>query len=125
MRLLDGFNGYKDENIINMDESVVLCSSLGPKWENQELTGQQVKNAKERITVVSYISRSGNVPFSPLLLVRHFPIEHGDNNMNDWQVGNECGRYMPKYRIARNQNAWMTKNVFENEMEFINLICTL
>ena len=107
-----------------MDESAFYPSRVGNysfSKRNGEPVGRKLYsdlNPKERITCVSYISRDGNIAWSPSFILRHFP--RGMKKMDDWAELGSTGRFFEDHRTFRNPKGWMVKCVFKKEMEMLN-----
>ena len=126
LRILAACVGYINANIWNCDEAGFFTdqvSGYSYSTTNGNPIGRQLNNdlnSKTRITTMHYISRDGKIAWAPSFILKNFPREF--KQKNDWisPDGKSAGRFCNEYRVFRNSRAWMTKTVFQKEMELLN-----
>ena len=124
VRILAACVGYTDENIWNCDEAGFFTnqvSNYSYSTTNGNPVGRQLNNdlnSKVRITTMHYISRDGKIAWTPSFILKNFP--RGFQRKNDWTHGKAAGRFCDEFRAYRNPRAWMTKSVFQKEMNLLN-----
>ena len=93
-RIRDGFAGYSDKNVVNCDETAFFHNALSKySWQQREQRGRDLLNEKERFTLLCYVAKDGSVPFTPLILAKHFP-QGLPRGKIEWANGTTKGRYL-------------------------------
>ena len=96
-RIRNMMKDYELRNIVNVDESAVFVNQTGNYgMQPRELSGRELKNNKERITVTTFISADGEIVFNPSFILRNFPREM-KSGKSEWEKGSTAARFFDNW----------------------------